>query len=66
VQLPHEVTARLVPQLSGAVTLPQSLPMRVQKAPVVSGVQQTEALPQTSGALQFPHEATVRLTAQLS
>jgi hypothetical protein len=36
--LPHEETVRVVPQLSGAVTLPQSLPSRVQNWLLFSGV----------------------------
>src|SRR5258708_24160830 len=41
VQAPHELTVRDIPQLSSAVTVPQSLPARAQKAPSLSGVQQT-------------------------
>src|SRR6185436_10076212 len=49
VQVPHEDTVRLVPQLSLAVTLPQFLPSREQNAVLLSGVQvpppQTLAVP---------------------
>ena len=38
VQVPHELTVREVPQLSFAVTEPQFLPRREQKAASVSGV----------------------------
>jgi hypothetical protein len=38
VQVPHEATVRLVPQLSAAVTLPQFFPSRVQNAASLSAV----------------------------
>jgi hypothetical protein len=37
-QLPHEVTERDTPQLSGAVTVPQAFASRVQKSALSSGV----------------------------
>jgi hypothetical protein len=37
--VPHEVTVRLVPQLSEPVTVPQVFPSREQNAASVSGVQ---------------------------
>jgi hypothetical protein len=64
--VPHEATVRDVPQLSGAVTAAQFLPSRVQKSPSVSGLQQTELVPQTCGGVHVPHEATVRDAPQLS
>ncbi len=45
VQLPHELTARFVPQLSLAVTLPQFLPSREQNALSLSAVHELPALP---------------------
>jgi hypothetical protein len=70
VHVPHGLTVRVVPQLSAAVTLPQFLVSRVQNAGLVSATQFTgpHTLPvlQTSGAVQAPHETTVRLVPQLS
>jgi hypothetical protein len=69
VQVPHEVTVRLVPQLSAAVTFPQFLPSRAQNAVSVSAVQpQTLVVtpPQVCGAVQVPHDDTVRELLQLS
>jgi hypothetical protein len=37
-QEPHELTVRELPQLSGAVTLPQAALSRAQKAALLSGV----------------------------
>jgi hypothetical protein len=65
--VPHEPTARLAPQLSSAVTWPQFLPIRKQKAVSVSETQmQTFSSPHVSGNVHVPHEPTVRLTPQLS
>src|SRR5687767_7560215 len=47
VQVPHELTVRLTPQLSVPETEPQFLPSRLQKAVLVSGVQLPP--PQTLG-----------------
>jgi hypothetical protein len=69
VQVPHEVTVRLVPQLSAAVTLPQFLPMRPQNAVSVSDVQPQTLLvtaPQVCGEVQVPQGFTVREVPQLS
>jgi hypothetical protein len=53
--------------LSGAVTVPQFLPIRAQKAASVSAIQpQTLLAPQVWGAVHVPHEATVREMPQLS
>ena len=41
VHVPHEVMVRLMPQLSGAVTAPQALPMRAHICGSVSRVQHT-------------------------
>src|SRR4051794_4160834 len=69
-QVPHEATVRLVPQLSPAVTAPQVLPRRAQKTASVSPVQPhtlgTPAPAQLSGEAQGPHEATLRGPPQLS
>jgi hypothetical protein len=61
VQVPHELTVRVAPQLSVPVTLPQFLPRRVQKAAFVSAVQvdppHTFAVPpppQVWGEVQVP------------
>jgi hypothetical protein len=43
--VPHDATVRDIPQLSAAVTLPQFLPSREQKAVSVSGMQQTLPTP---------------------
>jgi hypothetical protein len=70
VQLP-QFTVRDVPQLSGAVTEPQFLPRRVQKAELLSGVQDvpqtfaTPPPPQVAGEVQLP-QFTVRDVPQLS
>jgi hypothetical protein len=73
VQVPHELTVRLAPQLSVPVTPPQLLPTREQNAASVSGVHvetpQTLAVPPPAhvlGAVQVPHEVTVRPLPQLS
>src|SRR5262245_23977038 len=64
---------RATPQLSVPVTEPQFLPRRVQKAALVSGVPepppQTLGVPpppQVAGAVQVPHELTMREAPQLS
>jgi hypothetical protein len=55
VHVPHDATVRLVPQLSGAVTLPQFVPSRVQNAVFVSGVHvHTLPPPQVCGAVHVP------------
>jgi hypothetical protein len=68
--LPHEATERGWPQLSVPVTGPQSLPTREQKAVSLSALQPhtfaSPAPPQVCGAVQRPHEATVRGFPQLS
>jgi hypothetical protein len=66
VHVPHELTVRLLPQLSKFATPPQCLPSREQKAVSVSGVQQTLLLPHVCGNVQVPHEVTVRVVPQLS
>src|SRR5438270_473567 len=65
VQLP-QLAVRAVPQLSAALTLPQFLPSRVQKAALVSGTQaQTLFDWQVCGREQLPQLA-VRAVPQLS
>jgi hypothetical protein len=66
VQLPHELTVRLVPQLSTAVTPPQVVPSREQNAGSVSGVQQTLPPLQVCDIPHVPQELTVRLVPQWS
>jgi hypothetical protein len=69
-QVPQDVTVRLVPQLSAAVTLPQFLPSREQNAASPSYVQpHTFAVPPPAhvcGDAHVPHGVTVRLVPQLS
>jgi hypothetical protein len=66
-QLPQLLTVREVPQLSVAVHPLQFLPIRVQKAALVSGTQaQTLVAPQVCGAVHSPHWGTVRVVPQLS
>lgn len=64
-----QLSVRLAPQLSAAVTESQFLPRRAQNATAVSGAQpQTPGLPpppQDSGAVQVPQSA-VRERPQLS
>jgi hypothetical protein len=66
VHVPQE-TVRFVPQLSGAVTLPQFLLRRVQNAGSDSGTHshRLEAV-HVLGNVHVPQDATVRLTPQLS
>jgi hypothetical protein len=65
-QDPQNVTDRAAPQLSFAMTDPQALPSRAQKAVSFSGVHEhTFAAAQVCGAAQLPHEA-VRAAPQLS
>jgi hypothetical protein len=70
VQVPQDATERAAPQLSVPATAPQFFPRRVQKPESVSGVQpQTFAVPppaQVWGAVQAPHDVTVREAPQLS
>jgi hypothetical protein len=70
VHVPHEATVRAAPQLSVLVTAPQVSCMRVQNAVSVSATQfagpHTWPALHTSGAVHVPHEATVRLTPQVS
>lgn len=65
--MPHELTVRASPQLSIAVSGPQFAPSRLQKAPSFSATQaHTLVAPHVSGVTHVPHEATVRVTPQLS
>jgi hypothetical protein len=67
VHVPHEVTVRETPQLSLNVTVPQSLPRRVQNSASVSAVQpHTPLEPHTWGAVHVPHEVIERASPQLS
>jgi len=64
VQLPHELTVRVVPQLSVPVTVPQFLPSRVQNCALLSDVQvepQGPASDQTT-----PHGQPLAPGAQLA
>lgn len=70
VQLPQEAL-RALPQMSVPLTVPQFLPRRAQKAASVSVQVPPQTLgvpppPQVSGAVQEPHEVTVRAALQLS
>jgi hypothetical protein len=67
--VPQDVTVRVVPQLSAAVTPPQFFPRRVQKAVSSSCVQpHTLGVPPplqaTPVPVHVPHEVTVRVTPQ--
>ena len=64
VQVPHSAV-RLAPQLSVAVTEPQFLPRRLQKAASVSGAQQTLGRAGAGGGAGAAG-AAVRVTPQLS
>jgi hypothetical protein len=67
VQLPHEVTVRMTPQLSGPVNAPQTRLWREQNTPSDSGMQaQVFDAAQVCGMVQVPQLATVRMTPQLS
>jgi hypothetical protein len=67
VQLPQEATVRLVPQLSAAVTAPQFLPSRLQKAVFVSAAHAHAFVAlHVAGGVHVPQTATVRDAPQLS
>jgi hypothetical protein len=70
VQLAPQLTVRATPQLSAALTEPQFLPSRLQKAASLSLGQAhwlaMPAPPQVWGAVQAPQLATVRMRPQLS
>jgi hypothetical protein len=71
VHVPHDATVLFVPQLFGAVTVPQSLPSREQNVGSSSAVQpQVFGVPPpphvTPVPLHVPHDTTVRETPQLS
>ena len=70
VQFPQDATVRAWPQLSLPDAPAQFLPMRLQNAAFVSGVQpQAFAVPpppHVCGGVQGPHEPTVRDWPQLS
>jgi hypothetical protein len=72
VQVPQELTVRVVLQLSTATKLPQLRPKRAHRALSLSGSQGfphwlgVPPPPQVFGAAQPPQELTVRVTPQLS
>jgi hypothetical protein len=70
VHVPQLATVREMPQLSLAVTLPQVLPRRVQKAGLVSFVHPHTLTvlppPHVCGAVHVPQLFTVRIVPQLS